>query len=161
MRQFLFSICSLLYLNALAQNMTDLSVMNDRSADKHIVQSDYSTVDDSVFLHPDRIRFDHRCIQIDGRDEYILSGTMHYFRVPEPLWKDRLQKMKEGGFNCVETYVPWNWHESEMPKSPDDESKIDLGEFKRFLEQATSMGLYVIVRPGPYICSEWSGGGFP
>ena len=161
MKQFIFVICSLICFESLAQNMTDLSVMNDRTADKHIVQSDYSTVDDSVFMHPDRIRFDHRCFQIDGQDEYILSGTMHYFRVPEPLWKDRLQKMKACGFNCVETYVPWNWHEREMPKSPDDESKIDLGEFKRFLEQATSMGLYVIVRPGPYICSEWSGGGFP
>ena len=162
LRSSLFAFGILACLNPLAaQNMTDLAVMNDRSADGHITQSDYSTVSDTVFRHPDRIRFDDRCLQIDGKDQFVLSGTFHYFRTPEPLWSDRLQKLKACGFNCVETYVPWNWHEREMPQSPDDFSKIDLGELQRFLTLATDMGLYVIVRPGPYICAEWSGGGFP
>ena len=145
----------------LAQNMTDLAVMNDRSAAERIMQADYSTVDDSVFLHPDRIRFDDRCVQIDGKDQFVLSGTFHYFRTPQPLWRDRLQKLKDGGFNCVETYVPWNWHEQEMPVSPDDFSKVDMTELEQFLSLADSLGLYSIIRPGPYICAEWSGGGFP
>lgn len=152
-------LLSLLAVNA--QNMTDLAVMNDRSAEGRVVQSDYSTVDDSVFIHPDRIRFDDRCVQIDGKDLFVLSGTFHYFRTPQPLWRDRLQKLKDGGFNCVETYVPWNWHEQEMPASPDDYSKVDMTELEQFLSLADSLGLYSIIRPGPYICAEWSGGGFP
>ena len=120
-----------------------------------------SAIADSIFLHPDRIRYDNRCLQIEGKDMFLLSGTFHYFRTPEPLWRDRMQKISAAGFNCVETYVPWNWHEREMPASVDDFSKVDLGELDRFLSLAGELGLYVIVRPGPYICAEWSGGGFP
>lgn len=148
-------------LAAKAQNMTDAAVMNDRSAAQEAVQTEWSAMEDTVFLHPDRIRMDHRCIQIEGKDVFMLSGTMHYFRVAEPLWRDRLVKLKNMGCNTVETYVPWNWHEREMPASPDDFSKIDLGELDRFLTMAEDLGLYVIVRPGPYICAEWKGGGFP
>ena len=148
-------------LCARAQNMTDAAVMNDRSAAQQAVQTEWSAMEDSVFLHPDRIRMDHRCLQIEGKDVFMLSGTMHYFRVAEPLWRDRLVKLKNMGCNTVETYVPWNWHEREMPASPDDFSKIDLGELDRFLTMAEDLGLYVIVRPGPYICAEWKGGGFP
>ena len=148
-------------IGAQAQNMTDLAVMNDRQADMAVRQSDYSTVSDTVFLHPDRIRFDDRCLQIDERDVFLLSGTFHYFRTPQPLWADRLQKMKAAGFNCVETYVPWNWHERRMPASVDDMSKVDLKGLNDFLTLTHQMGLYTIVRPGPYICAEWSGGGFP
>ena len=163
-RPFYFFTLLLFYLSvspAGAQNMTDLAVMNDRSAEQRIVQSDYSTVDDSVFMHPDRIRFDHRCLQIDGKDQFVLSGTFHYFRTPQPLWRDRLEKLRAAGFNCVETYVPWNWHEQQMPQSPSDESKLDMQQLEDFLSLADSLGLYSIVRPGPYICAEWSGGGFP
>ena len=144
-----------------AQNMTDLAVMNDRSAGNRVLQSEVSTVDNSVFLHPNRIRFDDRCLQIEGKDVFVLSGTFHYFRTPQPLWRDRLQKLKTGGFNCVETYVPWNWHERQMPASPDDYSKLDMQPLDDFLRMCEDVGLYVIIRPGPYICAEWSGGGFP
>lgn len=112
-------------------------------------------------LHPDRIRYDKHCLQIDGKDIFIYSGSFHYFRVPKPLWKDRFQKMKDAGFNAVESYVPWNWHERQMPASPEDFSKINLTELTDWIKMANSFGLYVIVRPGPYICAEWSGGGFP
>ncbi len=148
-------------VTASGQNISDLAVMNDKSADGREYQSDSSTVDTSVFRHPDRIRFDHRCFQIDGEDVFLLSGTFHYFRTPQPLWRDRLLKLKEAGFNGVETYVPWNWHERQMPESVDDLSKLDMKPLEQFLKLAEQMGLYVIIRPGPYICAEWSGGGFP
>lgn len=161
-RTILSVVCLVLYFGvASGQNMTDLAVMNDKTADGRMVQSEVSTVDASVFMHPDRIRFDHRCIQIDGKDTFVLSGTFHYFRTPQLLWRDRLQRLKDGGFNCVETYVPWNWHEREMPASVEDTSKLNLQELDDFLSLAEEMDLYVIVRPGPYICAEWSGGGFP
>ena len=146
-----------------AQNITDLAVMSDRTATTEDLDdwTEGPTIADSVFLHPDRIRYDSRCLQIEGKDVFLFSGTFHYFRTPEPLWRDRMEKIKAAGFNCVETYVPWNWHEREMPTSVNDFSKVDLSELEHFLTLAEEQGLYVIVRPGPYICSEWSGGGFP
>ena len=147
----------------LAQNITDLAVMGDKSVSNNDLD-DWTVgpaIEDRVFLHPDRIRYDNRCLQIEGKDVFLFSGTFHYFRTPEPLWRDRMEKIRAAGFNGVETYVPWNWHEREMPASVDDFSKIDLGELDRFLSLAEELGLYVIVRPGPYICAEWSGGGFP
>ncbi len=94
---------------------------------------------------------------IDGKPMHVYSGAMHYFRIPRPLWKDRLLKLKECGFNTVETYVAWNLHE---PKEGvfDFEGWNDLGAY---LDLAKELGLYAIVRPGPYICAEWEAGGFP
>lgn len=87
----------------------------------------------------------------------IVSAAMHYFRVPRMYWKDRLRKIKGCGFNTVETYVPWNLHE---PR----EGQFDFRGEKDlcfFLECACEEGLHVLLRPGPYICSEWECGGLP
>jgi hypothetical protein len=113
------------------------------------------------FLHPDRIRYDRQCLTIDGRDVFIYSGAFHYFRCPKELWRDRFQKIKAAGFNCVETYVAWNVSEPEMPSGLDDFSKVNLTDLDDFLSLAEESGLYVIVRPGPYICAEWDTGGYP
>lgn len=162
MRKYIVSLLAFLPVVLFAQNITDIAVMNDKSADGQIENStEISSIDDSVFIHPDRIRYDQRCIQIEGQDVFLFSGAFHYFRVPQPLWHDRFKKLKEGGFNCVETYIPWNWHERKMPRSPQDDSCLDMRELEDFLKMAEEFGLYVIVRPGPYICAEWSGGGFP
>ena len=72
------------------------------------------------FSHPDRIRYDGQCFTIEGKDTFIFSGAFHYFRCPKPLWQERFRKIKEAGFNAVETYVAWNWHEREMPAGLDD-----------------------------------------
>ncbi len=143
------------------QNITDLAVANDQTAGVVVDQNNQSTVVDSVFLHPSRIKFDNRCFQIEGKDVFLFSGAFHYFRVPQSLWKSRFEKLRQAGFNCVETYVPWNWHEQRMPKSVNDESCFDMSQLEDFLKMAEDFGFYVIVRPGPYICAEWSGGGFP
>lgn len=113
------------------------------------------------FAHPERIRYDSQCLTIDGKDVFIFSGAFHFFRCPKELWPDRFQKIKDAGFNTVETYVPWNWCEREMPANTGDFSKVDLKDFDDWLDMAEQFGFYVIVRPGPYICSEWSTGGFP
>ncbi|KAG8434748.1 hypothetical protein GDO86_012918 [Hymenochirus boettgeri] len=87
----------------------------------------------------------------------ILGGSMHYFRVPVAYWRDRMRKMKACGINTLTTYVPWNLHEPRKGKF--DFTKIlDISEF---LAVASEIGLWVIVRPGPYICSEWDLGGLP
>jgi hypothetical protein len=114
-----------------------------------------------VFANSDRIRYDSQCLTIDGKDVFIFSGAFHYFRCPKPLWPDRFQKIKAAGFNCVETYVPWNWHERNRPAGLKDYSQVNLTDLEDFLKLAESFGLYVIIRPGPYICAEWDTGGFP
>lgn len=162
MRKCIITLLGFLPTVLFAQNITDIAVMNDKTADGFIENKmQKSSIDDSVFIHPDRIRYDSRCIQIEGKDVFVFSGAFHYFRVPQPLWADRFRKLKEGGFNCVETYIPWNWHERKMPRSPQDDSCLNMKELDDFLKMAEDFGLYVIVRPGPYICAEWSGGGFP
>ena len=109
-----------------------------------------------------RIQYDKQCMIIDGHDTFLYSGSFHYFRCPKPLWADRFQKMKDAGMNCVETYVAWNWHEQQPPSSPDDFSKMDMTDFTDWLDMAINrFGFYVILRPGPYICAEWDGGGYP
>ncbi|MBO7318438.1 MAG: beta-galactosidase, partial [Clostridia bacterium] len=87
----------------------------------------------------------------------IYSGAMHYFRTLPEYWEDRLTKLKLAGFNTVETYVCWNLHE---PKKGvfDFSGMLDI---VKFLQTAQKLGLYAIVRPGPYICAEWEFGGFP
>ncbi|HEX4052683.1 MAG TPA: beta-galactosidase [Tepidisphaeraceae bacterium] len=110
----------------------------------------------------DRIRYDNQCFIINGKDTFLYSGSFHYFRCPKPLWAARFQKMKEAGLNCVETYVAWNWHERQPPASLDDFSKIDMTDLTDWLDMAINQfGFYVILRPGPYICAEWDGGGYP
>ena len=94
---------------------------------------------------------------LNGQPFRILSGAVHYFRVPREYWVDRLQKLKDCGFNTVETYIAWNAHEKE-------EGKFVTGgmlDVQAFLKTAQELGLYAIVRPGPYICSEWEFGALP
>lgn len=113
------------------------------------------------FSHPDRIRYDSQCLTIDGKDVFIYSGAFHYFRCAKELWPDRFQKIKDAGFNCVETYVPWNYCEQQMPSDTNDFTKVNLKDLDDWLTMAESYGFYIIVRPGPYICAEWAGGGYP
>jgi hypothetical protein len=97
-----------------------------------------------------------------GKNVFIYSAAFHYFRCPPELWRDRFRKIKEAGFNTVETYIPWNWHERLMPDNIHDVSKFDFKDLKAWLKMAQEeFGLYTIVRPGPFLCAEWSGGGYP
>lgn len=101
--------------------------------------------------------FDDKQFLLDGKPYPMLAGAIHYFRCPPEYWRDRLLKLKECGLNTVETYVAWNWHEK-TPGKFDFSGILDLG---RFLDIAAELGLNAIVRPGPYICAEWEGGGLP
>jgi beta-galactosidase len=94
---------------------------------------------------------------LDGKPFRILSGEMHYARVPRVYWRDRLQKAKAMGLNTITTYVFWNVHEPQ-PGVYDFSGNNDVAEFIR---EAQQEGLYVNLRPGPYSCAEWDFGGFP
>ena len=94
---------------------------------------------------------------LNGKPFKIISGAVHYFRTVPEYWKDRLEKLVNVGCNTVETYIPWNFHE---PKK--DEFLWDgMHNICRFIELARELGLYIIIRPSPYICSEWEFGGLP
>ncbi|MEV4333573.1 beta-galactosidase family protein [Streptomyces sp. NPDC049597] len=94
---------------------------------------------------------------LDGEPFRILSGGLHYFRVHPDQWADRLRKARLMGLNTVETYVPWNLHQP-RPGTFVMDGPLDL---PRFIDLAAAEGLYVLLRPGPYICAEWEGGGLP
>jgi Glycosyl hydrolases family 35/Beta-galactosidase, domain 2/Beta-galactosidase jelly roll domain len=107
-----------------------------------------------VFPQPQFVRYDADCFVLNDRDTFIYSTAFHYPRCPRALWHDRLFKLKRAGFNTIETYVFWNYHEPE-------EGKGNLAEFEDFVKLVHEMGFWMIARPGPYICAEWERGGFP
>ncbi|XP_013366438.1 PREDICTED: beta-galactosidase-1-like protein 3 [Chinchilla lanigera] len=94
---------------------------------------------------------------LEGHKFLIFGGSIHYFRVPREYWRDRLLKLKACGFNTVATYIPWNLHEPERGKF-DFSGNLDL---EAFVLLAAEVGLWVILRPGPYICAEIDLGGLP
>ncbi len=93
----------------------------------------------------------------DGKPIKLISGAVHYFRNMRGTWDDIFEKMVACGCNCVETYCAWNLHEKIK-----DEFRFDGNlNIREFLRTAAKHGLMAIVRPGPYICSEWEFGGLP
>jgi beta-galactosidase len=103
------------------------------------------------------INFDGRGFLVNGQRVFIASAGMEYARVPRELWADRLMRFKRAGFNCVEVYTFWNNHEAQSCQF-DFSGNRDLDAF---LKLAKSLGLYAIVRVGPYYCAEWDSGGYP
>lgn len=94
---------------------------------------------------------------IDGQPVKLISGAVHYFRIVPEYWQDRLEKLKNMGCNCVETYIPWNYHEPRRGQFDFSGNK----DIARFVRTAEKLGLWVILRPTPYICAEWEFGGLP
>lgn len=93
----------------------------------------------------------------DGKPYQVLSGAIHFQRIPRAYWKDRLQKARALGLNTVETYVFWNLVEPQQGQF-DFNANNDVAAFVR---EAAAQGLNVILRPGPYACAEWETGGYP
>ncbi len=104
-----------------------------------------------------QLTWDRERFYLDGEPFAIRSAAMHYFRIVPQYWQDRLQKLKACGFNTVETYTCWNLHERR-------EGEFDFSgllDIETYIKRAAALGLKVILRPGPYICAEWDGGGLP
>ena len=94
---------------------------------------------------------------LDGKPFRIISGEMHYPRIPRAYWRERFRMAKAMGLNTITTYVFWNVHEP-SPGVYDFSGNNDVAEYIR---EAQQEGLYVILRPGPYVCAEWEFGGYP
>ncbi|HHV55518.1 MAG TPA: hypothetical protein GXX55_08750 [Firmicutes bacterium] len=96
-------------------------------------------------------------LTVAGRPRLLLMSSLFYFRLPRPLWGDRLRLLRQAGYTAVDVYIPWNYHEL-RPGSFDFSGERDI---EAFFELCAAEGLAVVARPGPYICSEWDGGGLP
>lgn len=94
---------------------------------------------------------------LNGEEFKIISGAVHYFRIVPEYWEHSLFNLKALGCNTVETYIPWNLHEPQEGIYNFD----GIADVKEFIKTAERLGLYVIVRPSPYICAEWEFGGLP
>ena len=103
------------------------------------------------------VAYDDRSFLVDGKRIWLVSGTMYYFRIPAALWRDRLVKAKRAGLNCITVPVAWNVHESAEGQWTLSGERDVAG----FVRLAGELGLYVILRPGPYIGADWDGGGLP
>ena len=104
------------------------------------------------------VTFDKYSLSIEGKRVFIKSGAFHYFRTPgEEMARDRFNKMKAGGYNCVDIYFNWNYHSQKQGVY--DFSGIK--DVRKVLQAAKDAGLFIIARPGPFINGELNAGGLP
>jgi Glycosyl hydrolases family 35/Beta-galactosidase, domain 2/Beta-galactosidase jelly roll domain/Beta-galactosidase, domain 3 len=104
------------------------------------------------------VTYDKYSLKVDGERILLWGGEFHYFRLPSPsLWRDVLEKIRAAGFNGVSLYFNWAYH-SPAPGVYDFTGVRDVDKLLRLADE---LGLYVVVRPGPYINAETTGGGFP
>ncbi len=94
---------------------------------------------------------------LNGEPFVIKAAEIHYPRIPRPYWEHRIKMCKSLGMNTICLYIFWNIHEQREGQF-DWSGQNDVAEFCRL---AHKNGMYVIVRPGPYVCAEWEMGGLP
>lgn len=133
------------------------------------VTCDNATIINEVFINQNiiikaeqvvrkfEIDYERNVFLKDGVEFQYISGSFHYFRARRFNWQDILRKLKAAGLNAVSTYVEWSLHEP-LPQQFQFTGDQDL---EYFLELAVQEGLYVLLRPGPYICAERDFGGLP
>jgi beta-galactosidase len=95
--------------------------------------------------------------ELDGKPFLIRAGEMHYARVPKEHWRHRMKMLRALGLNTLTTYVFWNLHEPQ-PETYNFSGQLDIAEYIRTAQEE---GLFVILRPGPFVCAEWEFGGMP
>ena len=95
---------------------------------------------------------------LDGQPFQIISGEMHPARIPAEYWRHRVQMAKAMGCNTIAAYIFWNYHESEEGIYDFTTGNHNLREFFKIVQEE---GMWLIVRPGPYVCAEWEFGGIP
>lgn len=94
---------------------------------------------------------------LDGKPFVVKAAEVHYPRIPRPYWEQRIRMCKALGMNTLCVYVFWNIHEQQEGQF----DFTDNNDLRAFVQLAQKNGMYVIVRPGPYVCAEWEMGGLP
>lgn len=95
---------------------------------------------------------------LDGKPYQLISGEMHPARIPKEYWKHRIQMAKAMGCNTIAAYVFWNYLEEEKGQFDFTTENRNIAEFVKL---AQAEGMWVLLRPGPYVCAEWEFGGLP
>lgn len=95
---------------------------------------------------------------LDGEPMQIRSGELHPARIPHEYWQHRIRMTRAMGMNCVALYVMWNYHETHRGVFDFESADRDIAAFIRLCQ---SEGMWVLLRPGPYVCAEWDLGGLP
>ncbi len=95
---------------------------------------------------------------LDQKPFRIISGEMHPARIPAEYWRHRIQMAKAMGCNTIAAYIFWNYHETEEGQFDFQTGNHNIAEFMRICKEE---GMWVILRPGPYVCAEWDFGGLP
>ncbi|MFB9276406.1 beta-galactosidase [Cohnella cellulosilytica] len=103
------------------------------------------------------VQLSQEALRIRGQAKIVLCASVFYFRIPRERWAERLAALRAHGYDCVDVYFPWNYHEESEGEWRFDGDR-DAGAF---LDAVREAGLLAVARPGPYICSEWDGGGLP
>ena len=94
---------------------------------------------------------------LNGNPFVVKAAEIHYPRIPREYWDHRIKMAKALGMNTICIYIFWNIHE-QTEGNFNFTGNNDVAEFCRL---AQKNGMYVIVRPGPYVCAEWEMGGLP
>jgi hypothetical protein len=95
---------------------------------------------------------------LDGKPFQLISGEMHPARIPREYWRHRIRMAKAMGCNTIAVYVFWNYLEPEPGKWDLRSGNHDIAAFIRLCQ---AEGMWVLLRPGPYVCAEWDWGGLP
>ena len=95
---------------------------------------------------------------LDGKPLQIISGEMHPGRIPQEYWRQRIQMAKAMGCNTIAAYVFWNHQETSEGVFDFKSDNRDVAKFIKICQQE---GMWVLLRPGPYVCAEWDFGGLP
>lgn len=95
---------------------------------------------------------------LDGKPLQIISGEMHPARIPKEYWRHRIQMAKAMGCNTIAAYIFWNYHEVKPGVFDFKTENRDIADFIRICQQE---GMWILFRPGPYVCAEWDFGGLP
>ena len=95
---------------------------------------------------------------LDGKPFQIISGEMHPARIPKEYWRHRIQMAKAMGCNTIAAYIFWNYHEIKPGVYDFKSENRNIAEFVKICQQE---GMWVLFRPGPYVCAEWDFGGLP
>src|SRR5882672_1299483 len=105
-----------------------------------------------------RFAFSGKQFMLDGKPFQIISGEMHPARIPHEYWRHRIQMAKAMGCNTIAAYIMWNYHETSPGVFDFKTGNHNIAEFIRICQQE---GMWVLLRPGPYVCAEWDFGGLP
>ncbi|HRN73241.1 MAG TPA: beta-galactosidase [Ginsengibacter sp.] len=95
---------------------------------------------------------------LDGKPFQIISGELHPARIPREYWRHRIQMAKAMGCNTISAYIFWNYHETVPGQFDFSTGNKDIASFIRICQEE---GMWVLIRPGPYVCAEWDFGGLP